>query len=167
MAIKFRIFPWKKEELREALLKCEGGHVTLVAAHTDKSTVTAQDPLQLLLAYIRNNQHKFLDLTKVANGESVADQDAQLGYRTDEKGKFEFLFTTELFEEIVGGKGPAGALKQKLDGLGLIAKTSVGKQSQKYVARRYLVSEQGKKKERQWVVAIDAKILDIDTQMTG
>jgi hypothetical protein len=97
----------------------------------------------------------------VASGEIPVDQDAKLGYRTDQKGKPEFLFTAELFDEIVGGKAAGNELKQKLDPLGLIAKTGAGKQSQKYVTRRYLVSEAGKKKERQWVVAIDAKILDV------
>jgi hypothetical protein len=111
------------------------------------------------LADCRANQHRFLDLGKVAAGEPVGNQDAKFGYRNDQKGKLEFLFSEQQFEEIVGGKAPANTVKPDLDSRGLIVTTGAGKQKKKYVVRRYLNPEN---KERSWVVAIDAKILEVD-----
>lgn len=146
LAIKFGILPWKGKVLRKALLKCERDHVKLVAEHSAGTASHAQTPFDRLLAYIRTNQHRFLDLGRVAAGEPVGDQDAKYGYRKDHKGQLEFLFSEQLFKEIVGGKGPANFLKPDLDSRGLIAATEAGQQRKKYVVRRHLDSEKKKQK---------------------
>ena len=149
----------------DALLKCERDHVGLVASKMRKAGSVARSPgagalLDRLLIYIRDNQHRFVDLRRGAADDSRAD--ANLGYTNEKDGQLEFLFTEGCFEQMAGGKAAAVELKRELDRRGLIDKTGAGRQGTKLVVRRQLPVGPENKSKRQSVVAIFQSILDIN-----
>jgi hypothetical protein len=149
------LFPWKRSDVRDALLKCERDHVELVAREISAPVKAETEPLAKLLNHIRDHRHQFVDL-----GSTSEEGDPQLGYRNQHKGSSEYLFTRRVFETIAGGKKAATELKKELDQRDLIGKTEAGEQGTKYVVRRRLSAD--RKAPRRSVVAISGSILDVD-----
>jgi hypothetical protein len=156
LAIKFGTFPWSRAELGNALIECERNHVSLVANHTKESKPVAQDPFLGFLSYIREHQHRFVDLR--VDSDVAENGDRHLGYHSLHQGNREFLLSEKTFEAIAGGRGPALDLKKQLDRRGLIAKTQAGRQGSKYVVRRNI----GPGQKRKTLVAVSYDILNAD-----
>jgi hypothetical protein len=154
LAMRFRLLPWGLEDLRDALLACEWGHIEHIQAHLSAGD-TEKSGFQILQEHIRNNRDQFVDLRK-----GLADPDHDpascLGYINKHQGKTEYLFTEQRLASLVGGKNKALQLKQDLHDRGLIATTEAGSQGVRYVAKRKLVAGKGP----QSVTAVDAAILE-------
>ena len=156
LASKFKVLPLSRKELLAAILKCEKDHVAFVAREIDAPAKPTANSFDRLLAYIRENQHGFVDL-RGGEGASTYNVDPSLGYLNEHKGKLEFLLTEETFERIAGGKAAAVELKRELRRRKLIVTTGAGGQTVKFVVRRRLGDA-----KRSTVVAVDHAILDAD-----
>jgi len=155
LATKFGLLPWSQDDLRDALLACERGHIEHVQAHLTAGG-TEKSGLQLLQEHIRNNQDQFVDLR---DGLPDSDHDPAScpGYINEHQGKTEYLFTEQRLARLAGGKDRALQLKQDLHDRGLIAVIKAGSQGIRYAVKRRLVAG----RDRQSVIAVDATILEL------
>jgi|tagenome__1003787_1003787.scaffolds.fasta_scaffold20767975_2 hypothetical protein len=162
LAQKFKILPWSWSDLRDALLECEEAHVAHVqshlggSAHAGAASSAPRSPLDKLRAYLRDNQAKFVDLTK-KNPRVGEYDDNPPGYLIEHQGQREFLFSNDAFLRLAGGKGQAQALKAELAQRGLIAMAGGGKEGDRYAVKRPIRTADGE--VRRSVIAIDARVL--------
>jgi len=150
LGIHFKLLPFSRRELLDAILSCERDHVALVASFAS----AAQPPVAKLYDYIAGNKSRFAD---VRQGPKPAgfNHASCPGYRS----RGEFWLTSPQFEQVVGGKVAAQRAKAELDQLNLIRKVAGGKDGRRFVVKRPIGTKRNGKAERRYVVAIDAGIL--------
>ncbi len=137
LAIRFKLLPFTRAELLEAILKCERDHVSFVANEMglppqDKKqtlTATTPTPFEALEAYISGPASRtFIDLRKedatVPKGHVHAKAPGYLGRH---QGRREIWLPYARFERIAGGAAEAKALKLELRAKGLIVSEPRGK----------------------------------------
>jgi len=161
LAIKFGIVPWKKKQLRTALLRCTRDHIAHIARGTKKITETQRMPMQRLCDHLRQHRGSFIDATLgKAVGVSREELNGCEGYIFRSKtGVLEYLFSEQKFNEIVGNAADVKTLKHELDELKGIAKTQGTRWPRFSVKRPIDVNANGKPR-RVDVIAIRASVLD-------
>ena len=149
LAIHFKLFPFSRQELLDAILDCERGHVALVASFCG----AAEHPVEKLRDYIATNQQSFGDIRQSPMPAGY-DHKSCLGYRA--RGRF--LITSRRFEQIVGTADVQRA-KQQLHDSGFLRRAAGGKDGPRYVFRRPVGTKRNGKVRRNYVMVIAAEIL--------
>jgi hypothetical protein len=147
LAVEYDILPFTRKALRLAILKCEKDHVAFVEQRGIVNPApSAWDRLRSLL---KEHRHELVNL------EDAKRDGSEWGYSCHYKGVDEILLDNDRFEELVGGKKAATALKSSLAEKGFLATEAGNKGKVHYVARR------GKGEKRDTFVAIDVKFLEV------
>ncbi len=144
LAIRFKLVPWTKGELRQALFNCQIAHV----AHT--AEIQSQDPGKLLYDFVDTHREKFIeyDKTNIFNNR----QESFSGFASDKRG--EIMIPEKQFSNIYSFPAAATQAKVQLARDGIIKSDKSGK----YVIKKFFSSEGGKR-IRKYVIVIDAEAL--------
>jgi hypothetical protein len=122
LATRFGLFPVSKEELLDAVLKCERDHVALIAQERGEAAGVAQHPFDRLKKYLKARKHQFVDVRQPDRRlPRDHDHDRCFGYIREHDGRREYWLTNERFLRIAEGKNEAVALKRDLNMLGQLA----------------------------------------------
>jgi hypothetical protein len=142
LAIEYRIFPFSRKQLLDALLACERDHVAFVASEMGStfygSVATPDNPKVRLERYLEENRARFVDV-RTLNDEVLKthDYNACVGYRGTHDGEREIWLTNERFEVITGGKVEGNVLKEKLQKEGKLSADRRGEKLS-YVVKRFI-----------------------------
>lgn len=159
LASKYGILPWKRKDIRKAVLAC---HLDALRAVQPFLTAAvgpsspSPSPLSKLVSYIQANRTQFVDLeaTPLTLGEEKFG--SAKGYRARFKGKKLFYFAVDQLKEIVGGAVEYRSICDVLTAKKLIHRK--GKSAT--VQRPVYVGGKGNKNYA-WVVAIRRKVLKV------
>ena len=136
LAIREGILPFKGKDLLEAILTCEADHVRYIREELGGAVHTQRSGIEILRAYIQENRHTFIDL----NMQSLLpnhNHKSCPGYITKRpNGQPAHLFSEEKLLEIMGSRGAADELKQKLYQQGLISRVAAEKGNYRYSTKR-------------------------------
>jgi hypothetical protein len=152
LAIQEKILPVRGKELLEAVLTCEEDHVRLVDDEMGGGFLQQPSDIEILRDYIRENQHRFVDLNKdtLAVGH---DHNSCPGYIGEHNGRSEYLFSDAKLREIFGRRNIL-EVKKELHRRNLISSSSAGEEI-RYVTKRAIGGQ------RVWVVSISSDIMKI------
>jgi hypothetical protein len=136
LALRYRILPWSREMLVEALLECEQAHVAYVEqfvasmpAHPMLRGVGAArrnlplgDPLEPLKAHVCDRSAALVDLRRgLIDPASDHDHDSCDGYLNRRKdGNLEYLFSEARLLKVCGGKAAVLQVKRQLEVAGML-----------------------------------------------
>ena len=147
LGIRFRLLPFTGTELLNAILTCERDHVALVAREmghdlisaSSVQPVAATSPYEVLKDYAFGPKRgSFVDLREPGSlppqGHSHAKSSGYLGRH---RGRDEVWLRDTLFEQLVGGRSAARAVKLELEVKGLIVVEGQGA-NKKYVVKRMI-----------------------------
>lgn len=152
LAADFKIFPFSREEIRDALLVCQRDHVDFIADEMTKwfkssrsrGGLIAANPVvvEAPFSYAKfkdrvfgEHREKLIDLTKNQAEKESADGDQRIGYIGLHNGEKEIWLRHSVFKEIAGGEAQAKKLKRKLAEMSLLVTEGEG-EAQKYVVKR-------------------------------
>lgn len=154
LAAKYKILPFKRNAVFKAVLKCELDHVRFVEKQLNQEVTPSPSNVQRLRAYVAENQSRFIDLRGKNIVVPSTDVKAAPGFICNHKNQSEYLFASEKFDEILGGRAAADQCKRDLRTLGLIAKSGAGGSEIRFVVKRHV----GEK--RRLMVAVSDELLD-------
>jgi putative DNA primase/helicase len=125
LRLTHRDFAW-------ALMKCLRDHLRVTGDAIAR--VAAASPDALLKAYVQQNRASFVELNSkpLPRGHVHA---ACPGYVHKAAGRTWFGFRAPMVERVLGGRGARDALCRQLDRLGLIRKTSGGRDGPRFVIK--------------------------------
>lgn len=158
LAAKYGILPWKRKDIRKAILACHLDALRAVQPYvaSSGSNAPSSSPLSKLVSYIQANRTQFVDLeaTPLTLGEEKFG--SAKGYRAKHKGKKCFYFTPDQLKEIVGAPGEYRAVCDHLVAKKLMAR----KANSATVQRPVYVGGKGNQNYA-WVIAIRRKVLKV------
>jgi hypothetical protein len=138
LATRFGLFPVSKEELLDAVLKCERDHVALIARERGEAAEVAQRPFDRLNKYVRDRRDQFVDLRRPDTRLPLDhNHDRCFGYIGEHDGRREYWLTNERFQGIAEGKNEAVALKRDLNMMGQLATDRRG-DALSFVVKRHI-----------------------------
>jgi hypothetical protein len=169
-AIRHRVLPWARQDLRDSLLACTRDHVELVASEASffvaptgtRSSVMVRPEREHLLGqlreHVRANREKIIDITVPGAGDGlVADPSEWPILKNMHKTNgVEYLFTDNKLRSIFGDKSQVQALKDALKSDGHIAIEPGSDGVTRYSIKRTIPG----RKRRAQVVAINAAAID-------
>jgi putative DNA primase/helicase len=134
LAIDYRILPWSRSELLEALVVCEQAHVDHVARFVSSASFATRPlrpvaPLESLRQHVQQNRSKFADLRKgLIPRNADHDHEACPGYiNRGPGGSVELLFTEDCLLQLCGSYPGVRRLKAELSKRGwLISESNRG-----------------------------------------
>jgi putative DNA primase/helicase len=161
LAIDYRILPWSRSELLEALVLCERAHVDYVAQFLPSSVSAPRKsrpvaPLERLRQHVQQNRSKFADLRKGLIARNARhDHDSCPGYiNRGPGGSVELLFTEDCLLQLCGSYTGVRRLKDELNNRGwLISESNRG------VTRRPIWKDGGRE-DRLYVTAVSEKAFE-------
>jgi hypothetical protein len=161
LAINYRILPWARLELLEALVVCEQAHVDQVARFVSSAPFATRPlrpvaPLESLRQHVRQNRSRFADLRKGLIARNTDhDHDSCPGYiNRGPGGSVELLFTEDRLLQLCGSYPGVRRLKDELNKRGwLISESNRG------VTRRPIWKDGGRE-DRRYVTAVSEKAFE-------
>jgi putative DNA primase/helicase len=155
LAIKYRILPWARRELLQAVLDCHLSGLRLQAGRPSTSEPSETELRRALVAYLANSR-EFVDL---ADGRptrtfaSIVDVAGFVG--TDEEAGWLYL-TARKVNEVIGDGPNALSLKRQLQNGGNLAKAKQGG----FVVQRKIYSGGKGNENFAWVYAFSPDLLE-------
>jgi hypothetical protein len=138
LATRFGLFPASREELLDAVLKCERDHVALIAQERGEAAGVAQHPFDRLKRYLKARKHQFVDVRRSDTRLPRDHNHARcFGYIGEHEGRREWWLTDNRFRGIAGGKNEAIALKRDLNRRGFLATDRRGNKLN-FVVKRHI-----------------------------
>jgi hypothetical protein len=161
LAIDYKILPWSRKELEEALFDCEQAHVDHVARFVSSAPFATRplrpvDPLDSLRQHVRQNRSKFADLRKGLIARNTDhDHDSCPGYiNRGPGGSVELLFSNDCLLQLCGSVTGVRRLKDGLDKCGWLIS-----ESNRDVTRRSIWKDGGRE-DRRYVTAVSEKAFE-------
>ena len=155
LAIRYKIFLWKRKELLHAILSCQLDGLRIPAVAAGNTEQSVGDLRQKLIEYLREQRADFKRL--MFKPELGSHKFGKVpGYIDKVDGADWYYLTAEQFRDIVGSASHAALLKEQLIKENLMAKPL---KRGLVVQRRIFRGGKGSKNYR-WVCAFKADILD-------
>jgi uncharacterized protein (DUF927 family) len=154
LAIRYKILPWSKRRLLEAILDCQLAGLRQLAREP-RTTPASEAALRTkLVEYLRDKRKSFVDLGSRRPRKGVDDLEAAAGYvGTDREARW--LYLTDKKVKAIIGKGPnATALKEHL-----LAEGHMAKPKQGFVVQRKIFTGGKGNQNYAWVCAFAPAIL--------
>jgi hypothetical protein len=161
LAISYRILPWSRSELLEALVVCERAHVDHVARFVSSAPFATRPPrpvapLERLRQHVRQNRATFTDLRKGLIARNARhDHDSCPGYiNQGPGGSVELLFSNDCLLQLCGSVTGVRRLKDELNKRGWLIS-----ESKRGVTRRPIWQDGGRE-DRRYVTAVREKAFE-------
>jgi putative DNA primase/helicase len=157
LASRYRIVRWTREQILDAVIKCELDHLR-------QPQVSVMDPADAtsalrakLVQFIQDNRENFVDLAKQRPRYGTEELEDVLGYIAVENGKPRIYLTSDRVRKIIGGGADAKKLKQALATEGVLEKSKEGK----FVVQRRIFTGGKGSKNHASIHVMDARICDL------
>lgn len=149
LAAALGVIEFTRDEIKDAILKCEADHVRYVAEKV--AQLNPNPPLQRFKEFVDANSGEFIDLRK--KKVSVSSGVHPPGYFARKAGHDYALITDPALAKAVGGTAAASRLKHDLQLGGNIATTGGGKGKTRFSAK-WPIPQGGRKTVRQHMIGI-------------
>ena len=156
LAIKYRIFPWNRDELLQAILSCQLDGLRFAKAEQLAMDTSVSGLRRKLIAYLREHRSKFVNVNKRKLRLGSHKPGSAPGYVAKFPRKAWFYLTSHQLQGIIGNDTDAKSLKKELAAKKLMAITSGGR----YLVQRPFFSGETGNKGHIWVHAFRSRILE-------
>ena len=127
LAIKYEIFPWKRDDLLQAILSCQLDGLTRTKVQSAQLDTSISGLRTNLVRYLREHRQDFMNLDKKMPSLGKHTFGSVAGYLATFKGKKWLYLTADQLTRIIGHVGRPGKLKKELVLAGMMASTPSGK----------------------------------------
>jgi putative DNA primase/helicase len=155
LAINYGLFPWKREELLQAILSCQVDGLRQAAADLKQADTSVAGLRRKLMAYITDNRGKFRNLDKRPVRVGKHTFGSTPGYIAKFKGKKWIYLTADRLKAVIGAGNQVAQLKQELAAEGVLERGAKGN----YLIQCPIFAGEKGNKGHKWVHAFRIKLL--------
>jgi uncharacterized protein (DUF927 family) len=159
LAINYGLFPWKRDELLQAILSCQVDGLRRAAADQKQADTSVAGLRRKLMAYFTDNRGKFRNLDKRPVRIGKHTFGSTPGYVAKFKGKKWIYLTADRLKAVIGAGNQAAQLKQELATEGVLERGANGK----YLIQRPIFAGEKGNKGYKRVHAFRIKLLQISS----
>jgi hypothetical protein len=127
LAIKYEIFPWKRDDLLQAILSCQLDGLRRTKVESEQLDTSISGLRNKLVRYLREHHQEFMNLDKKMPSLGKHTFGSVPGYLATFKGKKWLYLTADQLTRIIGRGGRPAKLKKELVLAGMMASTPSGK----------------------------------------